>query len=75
MKILFFSSIAEITGCPEIVVHDCDSTADLKLKLEERFPALKKSRYAIALNKRILPQDESLKEDDVVALLPPFSGG
>ena len=75
MKILLFSSVAEITGCPEMEMNDCDSTAELKKKLEELYPALRDIRYAMALNKRVLHESEPLKEDDIIALLPPFSGG
>lgn len=75
MKVLFFSSIAEITGLPVQDVSDVSSVEALKKLLEEMYPAIKPINYAVAVNRIVVTEDVSLNEIDEVALLPPFSGG
>ena len=44
-------------------------------KLEEQFPALVKTNYSIAVNKKVIQENTTINENDTIALLPPFSGG
>lgn len=75
MKVLFFSSIAEITGLRELDMPVANSVGELKTLLETKYPAIKDIRYAVAVNRTIVNDGISLHESDEVALLPPFSGG
>ena len=75
MKVLFFSSIAEITGCKEREIKGFDSVLKFKTQLESEFPGIKAINYSIAVNRAVIHNDLGLNEDDEVALLPPFSGG
>lgn len=70
-----FGQIAEITGKQSWKFPAVQTTADLKQKLELEFPALKAINYSIAVNRKITRDEASLQHEDVVALLPPFSGG
>ena len=75
MKILFFASIAEFTGCESFLVQHVSDTESLKLILTEKFPGLEKLSFSIAVNKTMVHSKTNLDESDEVALLPPFSGG
>lgn len=72
-KIIAFGQIAEITGKElELNVGDTDS---LSLLLQENYPALVHKKYIIAVNKKIQTHNAIIDVNDVVALMPPFSGG
>ncbi len=75
MKILFFASIAEITGAPEINLQGIKNIVDLKQQLIAKFPPLAGLNFSVAINKTIVQGNAELKETDEVAFLPPFSGG
>lgn len=75
MRILFFASLAEITGKKEIESNSIHSINDLKEFLYSEYPSLKQVKYSIAVNQSIVQGNELLKEHDEIALLPPFSGG
>jgi molybdopterin synthase sulfur carrier subunit len=76
MKILFFASLAEVTGTSETQLNGIVSVKVLKEKIMELYPALTGQTFTIAVNQKVV-HDEGypLRDDDEVALLPPFSGG
>lgn len=74
IKIMSFGQLAEITGAAAFFVEAQD-LEQLKLLLAEQYPALRDRKYALAVNKQLITSTTILKENDVVALLPPFSGG
>ena len=80
VKVLFFAATRERTGCQEAsLTLDAPSTLrDLKAKLYLEHPTLSEldSYLRWALNERFEPSfDRSLSSGDVVALIPPISGG
>ena len=75
VKILPFGKLADILGTQDRAMEDVSTAGEVRLKLEAEFPALKGMRYLIAVDKKIAAEDSVLREDSVVALLPPFSGG
>ncbi len=75
IKILFFASLVEISQLKELEIEDCTSLSALKSVLASRYPEIDKTTYSIAVNQEINPPSTMLKDGDVVALLPPFSGG
>jgi len=73
VKIIAFGQIAEITGKDfTLEAHDITSLKEL---LIAKFPALSEKKYAIAINKKLVATNVALKENDTVALMPPYSGG
>lgn len=76
VKILFFGSLEDVAdGKSEIQldnVHDIDSVKKILL---EKYPALSDYTFRIAVNQQILSKNQTLNDNDVVALLPPFAGG
>lgn len=75
MKILAFGQIAEIMGTSEMNISDINTLEELNSRLYELFPILSSTNYALAVNQTIIQTNVELKNEDIVALLPPFSGG
>ncbi|MBI2285104.1 MAG: MoaD/ThiS family protein [Bacteroidetes bacterium] len=75
IEILFFGSLTDATTVGRLIVEDVTDTDQLKTYLMERYPALCSARYFVAVNQRMIQQTESLQPGDIVALMPPFSGG
>jgi len=75
MRILFFASVAEVTGTSETQNLNAGTTDELRQKLQELFPGIEKLKYTLAVNKEVVTGNLKLSESDEVAVLPPFSGG
>ncbi len=88
VKILYFGSIRDITGCSSDSVTDCSTIGEILEQIKTRYPAIEGIRYQISLNRQLLPipntQTPNLIPDtrypipsdgDEIALLPPFAGG
>jgi len=74
INILPFGQIAEITGDETFQLTAAD-TDEIQLLLAQRFPALLRKHYVIAVDKVIVKSNTLLHPNSVIALLPPFSGG
>ncbi len=75
IHILAFGQLADITGKTAWIISGIKNTDDLMMAMAEQFPALSAVNYSIAVNKHIVHNNTILKQDDTVALLPPYSGG
>ena len=78
IRTLFFGITRDLTGENEIVltVNEDLSLSELRLLLKEKFPKLLNiDSYAIAVNEEYASYDIFLKPNDVVAVIPPVSGG
>ncbi len=75
IEILSFGHLTDITGHSTWQMEDITDTDQLKKILIEKHPALTDSKYLIAVNMEIIRGNVKLNPGDVVALLPPFSGG
>jgi molybdopterin converting factor subunit 1 len=80
MKItsLFFGVTADLIGVTELDMElkDFTDVGAFKLVLKEKHPQLKNiTSYAIAVNETYAEDILILKEGDVVAVIPPVSGG
>lgn len=52
------------------------SIKELREALELKYPALEGLEFKIAINHQIIDSEEfTIKENDEITLLPPFSGG
>jgi len=78
IKTLFFGITADLVQNPELQIKvdkNC-SVADFKLILKDKFPELENlNSYAIAVNEEYATDNLTLKKGDVVAIIPPVSGG
>lgn len=75
INLLAFGQIVDITGKTNWRQQLVLDTEELIEQLHALYPALKEMNYAMALNKKLIHENTRLKENDTVALLPPFSGG
>jgi len=75
MIIKVFGQLADIIGSNSFEVTGVASTDELINELQSNYPALKSSKYKIAVNRNIIQSNAALQQDAEIALLPPFSGG
>jgi molybdopterin converting factor small subunit len=78
IKTLFFGITTDFVGASElhIDVEENTSIKDFKSVLKERFDQLENiNTYAIAINEAYATDDVILKIGDIVAVIPPVSGG
>lgn len=78
LNILLFGITTDLLGTSNLnfeVEKNC-SVENLKNDLKEKYPQLKNiNSYAIAVNEVYATEETVLKENDVVAIIPPVSGG
>lgn len=75
IELLFFGSLTDATTVGRLIVDGIADTDQLKNYLENRYPALQSAKYFIAVNQDMIQQPRVLVSGDVVAFMPPFSGG
>lgn len=78
LKILFFGIASELVNATEleISVSENASIKEFKLMLQNQFPKLKNiNSYAIAVNETYASDEILLKSGNVLAIIPPVSGG
>jgi|SaaInl5LU_22_DNA_1037371.scaffolds.fasta_scaffold137786_2 molybdopterin converting factor subunit 1 len=78
LKILFFGIATELANTSEIEISlpEEASVKDFKMALQIIFPKLQNlNSYAIAVNESYATDALLLKPDDVLAVIPPVSGG
>lgn len=77
LEILYFASLAEITGKDEErMSFDGDSLGELYQLLSDKYQfKLPKQKLAIAINHEITDWEMPIQDGDVVAFIPPVAGG
>lgn len=78
IKVLFFGITTDLvnTSTIDLVLSEASTIVDFKNLLSKEYPQLKNiNSYAIAVNESYATDDVVLKEADVVAVIPPVSGG
>jgi molybdopterin synthase sulfur carrier subunit len=75
IEILLFGYMTEIVGKSRITLQNIPSTDQLKLQLHRLYPKLKDTPYLIAIDKNIVTENVVLKDNHIIALLPPYAGG
>lgn len=79
IRLLAFASAADALGGGEMDLElpEGSRVADLRGRLDPRYPRLAPlwSRLAVAVDGRVVPPEEPLRDGAEVALLPPVSGG
>ncbi|TRX41519.1 MoaD/ThiS family protein [Flavobacterium restrictum] len=74
----YFGLLADITNKKEeffLLEESTIAVSLLKSKVENTYQELKNTNYAIAVNQAMASLDYIVKDQDVVAFLPPFAGG
>ncbi|RSC94834.1 molybdopterin converting factor subunit 1 [Tenacibaculum singaporense] len=78
ISILFFGMATDLldSSSLEIELPNKSTVANFKEFLLAEFPELQKmSSYAVAINESYATDDILIKENDVIAIIPPVSGG
>lgn len=78
IQLLFFGITTDLVGESSILfkLNNSVSVNELKEQLKITYPTLKNiHEFAIAVNEDYANDDLVLKEGDVVAIIPPVSGG
>jgi molybdopterin converting factor subunit 1 len=78
IRVLFFATIAELTGKRELVLDESYPDAGSVFQhLAREFPSLESRRNTIlfAVNSEFARPDTPVRDGDEVALFPPVSGG
>lgn len=75
VTVLIFGQLADITGLSEIHLNDVSDRDELIQTLNQQYPGLAESKYAIAVDKKVISQNTQFTDNSIIALLPPFSGG
>lgn len=73
VKIISFGRLKEILDSD--LELEAENTEELLNQLNEKFHQLKDLKLRIAVNQKIISENIELKNNDVVALMPPYSGG
>lgn len=78
IKVLFFGISTDVVGTNalDFFMSGNPTVADFKEVLVEKYPSLTELQsYAIAVNEHYANDEIILKDQDVVAVIPPVSGG
>ena len=76
VKILWFAHLSEAVGKRELEIEVARMTvAALKKQLQEQYPDLVLEHVLTAVNEEYVADDMVLDNGDVVAFIPPVSGG
>lgn len=78
IQLLFFGITTDLIGnsSATFTLPEACSVALFKVLLIEKYPQLQNnSSFAIAVNESYATENEVIKEGDVVAIIPPVSGG
>ncbi len=77
IEVLFFGVTRDLVGQNDLAltVTDAITVAQLKVHLANKYAGLNDYNYAVAVNEAYAEDDTPLKNADVVALIPPVSGG
>ncbi len=75
ITVKFFGMLAEITGCAQTEFPHVHDSGLLLREVYHRYPVLQDMHFSMAINRKIADRNEPLSYGDLVALLPPFSGG
>jgi molybdopterin converting factor small subunit len=75
VTVYFFGSLVDIAGLSKKDFDSLSDTDSLNLHLQKEYPALVATKYFIAVNQQMIKSNRELNNGDIVALMPPFSGG
>ncbi|REG98612.1 MoaD/ThiS family protein [Flavobacterium aquicola] len=74
----YFGSLADITKLREeqfTFDEETISVSALKSKVEGSYQNIQNTTYTIAVNQTMSDSQTKIKDQDVIAFLPPFAGG
>jgi molybdopterin synthase sulfur carrier subunit len=77
LTIKYFGAVADVTQKQEeqFQFENGNSLEGIQSELKARYPDLQKIPYSFAINRSLANENATLKDNDELALLPPFAGG
>ena len=78
IKTLFFGITADLVGATTLGIEVTENTSiqAFKLVLKNQFSSLEHiNSYAIAVNEEYITDEYCIQQGDVIAVIPPVSGG
>lgn len=78
LNLLLFGVVADMLETSSLIIEVTTGSSVLQLKeqLIAQYPILENiNSYAIAINEEYAANEVNIKENDVVAIIPPVSGG
>ncbi len=75
IEIIFFGQLADKTGCSNLVLDNPGNIDTLTKLMKIQYPSLATAKFIIAVNNKIVLQNEPIEENAKLAFMPPFSGG
>lgn len=75
LQVLAFGQLTDIIGQSEIQIEFVSTVGEIKNSLTSLYPALKDKTYVIAVDNKLMGDEAAINAGNVIALLPPFSGG
>ena len=76
ITVLLFSHLAEEAGRDQILLQGGDlSIGEFKEKLQMEYNLSPMDQVMAAINQEYVTNEEKIKTGDIVALIPPVSGG
>lgn len=78
LSLLFFAALRDLTGVAEAdfqVPQASLSVAELRQKVSQKYDRLVLDGVRVAVNEEFVEADHPLVSGDVVAFIPPVSGG
>ncbi|SEN45688.1 molybdopterin synthase subunit MoaD [Mesobacillus persicus] len=75
-KILFFAHLRDEVGEESVQLEVAGKTvAEVKAIVAEQYKVAKLDTAMTAINEEFAPNEEVIQDGDVIALIPPVSGG
>jgi molybdopterin synthase sulfur carrier subunit len=74
----YFGLLADITQLKEeqfTFEEETISVSALKSKIENSYQSMQNTTYTIAVNQAMSSLQATIKDQDIIAFLPPFAGG
>jgi sulfur-carrier protein len=75
IEVSFFGQLTDITQCSTLFINNPGNVEKLKVQLIEKYPGLAQSKFAIAVNNKIVQENIAISDHSKIAFMPPFSGG
>jgi|TARA_B110000902_G_scaffold231667_1_gene274092 molybdopterin synthase sulfur carrier subunit len=78
IELLFFGSIQDVIGkrTEKVTLSSSLSIKEFRVFLEEKYPKLKtQTQFSMAINMEYATDEQLIENGDMVALIPPVSGG
>jgi molybdopterin synthase sulfur carrier subunit len=75
IELLFFGQLTDITGTTVVMLDHMLDMDTLKHHVFEMYPSLQQSKLMIAVNNKLVTENEVIPEGAKIAFMPPYSGG